>query len=90
MGIFGCGGPDSSVAVLWTAADAKVLDAVGFQPGEEAHVYRIEVRGNELTGLIDGATVLRAVDNSQLSGPRVGLWSNRAQIEVSTFQVTEL
>ncbi|MCO1661110.1 hypothetical protein [Pseudonocardia humida] len=43
-GIFSCGGPEPSVAVLWTAQDATVLDAVAFDPGHEVHRYRIEVR----------------------------------------------
>jgi hypothetical protein len=34
--------------------------------------------------------VLRAVDNADLSGTRVGLWSNRAQIEVLGFTVEQL
>ena len=89
-GIFSCGGPSGSDAVLWTARDAKVLDAVAFQPGNAVHEYRVEVRGNELAVLIDGGAVLRAVDNADLSGTRVGLWSNRAQIEVLGFTVEQL
>ena len=67
-----------------------MLDAVAFQPGNAVHEYRVEVRGNELAVLIDGGAVLRAVDNADLSGTRVGLWSNRAQIEVLGFTVEQL
>ena len=89
-GIFSCGGPSGSNAVLWTARDAKVLDAVAFQPGDQEREYRVEVRGNKLAVLIDGGAVLSAVDNSNLTGTRVGLWSNRAQIEVLGFTVEQL
>lgn len=89
-GIFSCGGPDSSVAVLWTAGNGMVLDATAFKPGEEVHRYRLEVRGNQLTVLVDGAVILTATDNTYLTGKRVGLWSDQAQISVLSFEVTPL
>jgi hypothetical protein len=90
-GIFTCGpGTDDAVAVLWTARDAEVLDQTAFQPGGDPHRYRLEVRGNQLTALIDGSPVLQATDNSYLAGARVGLWSDRAQVSVRGFTVQAL
>jgi hypothetical protein len=40
--------------------------------------------------LIDGAFALSATDNTHLSRRKVGLWSNRSQISVRSFDVTAL
>lgn len=76
--------------MLWTAGNSTVLAATAFQPGNAIHRYRIEVRGNELRMLIDGAIALTATDNTYLTGNRVGLWSDQAQINVLSFEVTPL
>lgn len=67
-----------------------LLDSQPFTPGEEWHRYRVEVRGNELRVLIDGDLALTATDNTFLSGRRVGLWSERSQLSVRSFEVTPL
>ncbi len=89
-GIFSCGGPDSSSAVLWTSENASGLDAAAFEPGHEVHRYRLEVRGTKLTALIDGAPLLTAVDNAFTREGRIGLWSDRAQITVLSFEVSAI
>lgn len=89
-GIFVCDGPTDSVAVIWDADDAEPIDSVPFEPGGAVHRYRLEVRGNELTVLIDGGTVLRVMDNRYSNAGRVGLWSDRAQITVHSFEITPL
>ncbi len=93
-GLFSCssGQPADHVAVLWTASGSNPtkLDIQPFLPGAENHHYRVEVRGNRLTVLIDGATVLSATDNSYLHGKRVGLWSDGCQVNVRSFAVSAL
>ncbi|HJT03950.1 MAG TPA: family 16 glycoside hydrolase [Pseudonocardiaceae bacterium] len=93
-GIFSCSSnqPDDHVAVLWTASGSNPadLDIQQFRPGTGYHHYRVEVRGNRLTVLIDGAAVLNATDNSYLGGKRVGLWSDHCQINVRSFAVSAI
>lgn len=93
-GIYSCAGgqPSDKIAFLWTNADFNqtVLDMAPFTPGPDRHRYRVEVRGNSLTFLIDGAPVLQVTDNTYLDGGRVGLWTNRAQVSVHSFEVTAL
>lgn len=77
-------------SVLWTASDATTLDFGDFRPGADWHRYRLEVRGNHLTFLIDGSPILAARDNTYLRGSRLGLWSNRSKISVRSFTVSGL
>lgn len=86
-----CAGGDQGEhrSVLWNT-DRATLDFADFEPGAAWHTYRIELRGNHLTVLIDGAPVLDAVDNNFLDGGRVGLWSNRCVVSVRGFRVTAL
>jgi hypothetical protein len=67
-----------------------VLKGAAFSPGTDFHVYRAEVKGNTITFLIDGATVLSTVDNRFISAGKVGLWCANAQIELSSFKVVAL
>jgi hypothetical protein len=67
-----------------------VLKSAPFSPGTDFHVYRAEVKGNTITFLIDGATVLSVVDNRYLSAGKVGLWCANTQIELSSFKVVTL
>lgn len=66
------------------------LDSRPFTPELGWHRYRIEVRGNETRVLVDGQQVLSATDNTFLTGKRVGLWSQRSQLSVRSFEVTAL
>jgi len=54
------------------------------------HAYRIEVRGNSIQLLIDGAVVLETIDNQYLTGGQVGLLSNSVQVNVRSFKVIAL
>jgi hypothetical protein len=62
----------------------------GFEAGQDWHTYRIEARGNVFTHYIDGAFKESMTDNRLLSAGRVGLWSNRYQLEVRSFKVIAL
>jgi hypothetical protein len=66
------------------------LKSVVFDPGESAHLYRVELRGNHLRYVIDGAEYLSLDDNRYLRGGAVGLYSGGAQIEVRSFKVIVL
>ena len=67
-----------------------VLKSVSFNPGTAFHDYRVEVKANTITFLIDGNTVLSVVDNRFISAGQVGLWCANTQIEVSSFEVDKL
>lgn len=54
------------------------------------HTYRLEVRGNEETFLVDGSPFVRATDNRFLTGGEVGLWSQNVQVNVRSFKVIKL
>jgi hypothetical protein len=62
----------------------------GFEPGKDWHAYRLEVRGNVCTLSIDGTVQGNVTNNRLLSAGRVGLWSNRYQLEVRSFKVIAL
>lgn len=91
-GIFSCASnqPDEGVAGLWTDQGRTTLDVRPFQPGSDWHVYKVEVRGNTLTVSIDGYRVLSATDNTYPTGAKVGLWSNRCQINIRRFEVNPI
>lgn len=54
------------------------------------HTYRIDVQDNIVTGWIDGRRVFQVTNNKYLSAGQVGLWSDRCQISVRSFQITTL
>ncbi len=61
-----------------------------FDPGTNAHTYRVEASGNTIKFLIDGSPLLTLTDNRYLTGSQVGLWSDRVQLQVTSFEVTSL
>jgi hypothetical protein len=54
------------------------------------HTYRVEVRGNNISLLIDGQSVIETTDNHHLTSNSVGLWSNGRVINVRSFKVIAL
>lgn len=56
----------------------------------EWHTYRIEVRGNAIRVLLDGATVIETTDNRFLTSGQVGVWSEGAQVNIRRFTVIAL
>jgi hypothetical protein len=61
-----------------------------FDPGNGWHTYRLEVKGNSIKLLVDGAPLVEEVDNTILSNCQVGLFSAGAQINVRSFKVIKL
>ncbi len=52
-----------------------------------SHTYRVEMKDNNITVLIDGVRVFEKVDYTYTSAGEVGVWSTRSQISVSSFKV---
>lgn len=78
-------------AVVWAIPDGKVLQDTRFHPHATWHNYRVEVRRNTITLVVDGAVLVGPVqDNRFLTGGRVGLWSDGVQISVRRFKVSTL
>lgn len=76
------------VARLSTLAGLNDLAAGrSFDPGDRWHTYRVEVKGDTVQFLIDDIVIAAATDNRRLSGGKVGLWSQDAQILVGSFRV---
>jgi hypothetical protein len=61
-----------------------------FDPGTNGHTYRVEANGNIIKFLIDGSPLLTLTDNRYLTGSQVGLWSDGAQLQVTSFEVMSL
>lgn len=81
---------DSASGANISVVGGDVLNTAPFNPARNSHVYRAEVKGNTVSFLIDGATVLSVVDNRFISTGQVGLWCANAQIEMTSFQVFKL
>ena len=54
------------------------------------HTYRLEIKGNAMTLLVDGSKRVGTADNTYLSSGKVGLFSHGAQISVRSFRVIAL
>jgi hypothetical protein len=61
-----------------------------FDPGLAWHTYRVEVRGNQLSLLIDGALMLQTTDNRYLAPGLAGIWSRNCQVSVRQFRIIAL
>jgi hypothetical protein len=60
------------------------------EPSRDYRTYRIEVKGNVISFLIDEVVMIRVTDNKFLSAGRVGLWADGFQLEVRNFKVIKL
>jgi hypothetical protein len=71
-----------------------VLGEETFDPGNDWHTYRFELRGNELRLLIDGADVvsgtLDAPIDPSTADAEAGLWAQGVQLEVRKVSVHSL
>jgi hypothetical protein len=74
-------------------ADRVIADKT-FDPGNDWHTYRFELRGNELRLLIDGADVvtgkLEAPMDASLGDAQAGLWAQGVGLEVRKVSVHSL
>lgn len=77
-------------AVIWQAQSgaAGTIRKQLFSPSTVWHHYLARLKGNTISEEIDGSVVLNATDNTYLRGGRIGLWSDRAQVNVKNFKVT--
>ena len=60
------------------------------EPDTDWHTYRLEVQGNTLRLMVDGALVLETVDNQFLEPGQVGLFSYATQASFRNFRVIAL
>jgi hypothetical protein len=72
----------------------QVLAEEPFDPGEEWHTYRFEVRGDQLRLIIDGAGVVsgapEAVADFTSTDAEAGLWAQGVDLEVRKVSVQPL
>ncbi|MDQ3779516.1 MAG: DUF1080 domain-containing protein [Chloroflexota bacterium] len=64
-----------------------------FDPGDTWHTYRLEVRGNRLTLLIDGEEVANGTDTTAARSARasqIGIWSQGVRLSVRRIAVYPL
>lgn len=66
------------------------VNHTNYDPGTTWHTYRLEVKGNNIRFLIDGAPQLTATDNRYLSPGSMGLWCDTTQLNVRSFKVLKL
>lgn len=83
-------GYNNDSAVIWQAKSgtAGTIAKKLFNPSTAWHHYLARMKGNVISEEIDGSAVLSATDNTYLTGNRIGLWSDRVQINVRNFKVT--
>jgi hypothetical protein len=68
-------------------ASSNRLFSGDYTVDESWHRYGVRVAGNQTTVLIDGGIAGQITDNSFLSGGRVGLWDDSAQVSVRSFKI---
>ncbi|MBA2519905.1 MAG: DUF1080 domain-containing protein [Chloroflexia bacterium] len=97
--LFGCGGtaPLARITDVSTWTDGydrdRTLASEDFDPEQEWHTLRLEVRGDELTMWIDGEEVLNATDDqlqARLSSGQAGLWTQGVSLTVRRLAIYEL
>ncbi len=75
---------------LYVQSRLSSIKSIDYNPGTTAHVYRIELRGNNMKVCIDGVLLLDVIDNRYLSGNKVGLWDKHVQLSISSFKIIRL
>jgi hypothetical protein len=62
-----------------------------FDPAAGWHIYRVEVRGNDIRVMVDGA-VITEVSNATTgtTSGSVGLWDDHTEVAVRAFRVRDL
>lgn len=87
IGIHICPGQKILALVRGASGVAGIGEIAYTPPATVWHKFRIEAKGNSFRILIDGSNILEVSDNTNLSAGKVGLWSDRTQINVRTFKV---
>jgi hypothetical protein len=97
--IYSCGSSTPAARITdvsnWTNGydQDRQLARANFDPDEEWHRYRLEVRGNELRLLIDGEEILTATDPALQGGRttgQTGLWTQGTRLSVRRLAIHEL
>lgn len=84
-------GPQYVAQVSSSTGDyGSSLGSDPFDPGSASHLYRIEVKGNNIKFFIDGGLKLSVNDNTYLTGGQVGLWSFGVQLNITSFKIIAL
>ncbi len=68
---------------------SEMLSSAKYVDDGNWHTYRLEVYGNSIRLLFDGAEVVRATDNRQLEAGTVGIYAS-GQMNVRAFRVVAL
>lgn len=82
--------PRVHTANIEQASDGTQLAQATFDPGTNVHTYRVEVNGNDIKLLIDGAQKLHIQDNQFITGGNIGFLSIGTQISITSLKVTAL
>lgn len=85
-----CGDATADISAY---GDYNALTQAPFTVGTTMHTYRIDVQDNSIKLFIDGNLVDTVTDNRLLTdeaGQGVGLFSQDAQLQVNSFEVTAL
>lgn len=91
-GFMGCEGLYSQAVFATADTELNSLNKKNraFRPGHGWHVYRVEVRDNTITLLIDGRVMNVATTSRYSSGKRIGLFSLASQLQVKSFTVSRI
>lgn len=72
-------------------SNSDFLSSIAFDPGQEWHTFRIEVKTDTVTFLVDGNVVAQTTDNRFLSGGAVGVFfDGGAQLAIRNLKVIAL
>jgi hypothetical protein len=72
------------------AQEEGTLAPTAFEPGSDWHAYRVEVGGERIRLLVDGALLLEATDERIRSAGSAGLFAGDLQLHVRSFTVIAL
>ncbi len=64
--------------------------STAFNPGNGWHMYRIEVRGSDITVFVDKKPFLHVTDGSFTHGGKIEIWEEFDQIIVRSFTIFQL
>lgn len=85
-----CYGPNQSAFIAKdfpNGLETTDLQLSSFNPGNDWHLYRLEMKGNNLQLFVDGRPMVEVTDNSFLEGGDIGLWSDSVQLSIRNFKV---
>jgi hypothetical protein len=86
----GAGIVNTSAVIAGMYVYPQKLASSDFDPGQNWHTYRVEVRGTNIRLLIDGHLAAQTHSTRFLSRSRVGLFSIDAGVTVKSFKVFAL